>query len=225
MTERVSSGINGLDKLVNGGFPNKTVILLSGNPGTGKTLFALNYLLDGARKKEKCYYLSFGEKSEELVRACEGVESLREAKDFLGNNFQIGHLKLGSKLSLSGFEEILKLYPKLNRIVIDNVNKMFISAIDKKDYRLRLASIVELLKEKADSAILIGETSNGIFDTGNGEAFECDGVIHLSFLDFGEKPLRVLSIPKMRYTNFDPLVKHSVVIDSKSIRMGKTKAV
>lgn len=47
--ERVSSGISGLDKLVEGGYPRNSVVLISGGPGTGKTTFALQYIYSGAR--------------------------------------------------------------------------------------------------------------------------------------------------------------------------------
>jgi len=44
MAKRVKSGIKGLDKLVGGGFPEKSVVLISGGPGTGKTTLGLQYL-------------------------------------------------------------------------------------------------------------------------------------------------------------------------------------
>ena len=39
---RIKTGINGLDELIEGGFPEKSTILVSGTPGTGKTLFCLH---------------------------------------------------------------------------------------------------------------------------------------------------------------------------------------
>ena len=70
---RVATGIERLDKLIEGGFPSQTSILLSGNAGSGKTLFALNFLLEGAKKGEKCYYLSLSENALELSRAAQGI--------------------------------------------------------------------------------------------------------------------------------------------------------
>ncbi len=57
----ITTGLTGLDKLMGGGFPKGTAVLLSGGPGAGKTLFGLNFLVDGAEKGEKCYYLSISE--------------------------------------------------------------------------------------------------------------------------------------------------------------------
>ena len=51
--ERVSSGIEGLDPLIGGGFIKGRSYLISGEPGTGKTLFSLQYILNGIKKGEK----------------------------------------------------------------------------------------------------------------------------------------------------------------------------
>ncbi len=63
---RVSSGIPGLDKLIEGGFPKCSNTLLLGSPGTGKTIFALQYLFEGAKKKENGVYISLESTSAEL---------------------------------------------------------------------------------------------------------------------------------------------------------------
>ena len=57
----ISTGLSGFDERIGGGFPNKTKILVSGGPGTGKTLFGLNFLLNGAINGEKCCYVSLSE--------------------------------------------------------------------------------------------------------------------------------------------------------------------
>ncbi|MCK5040617.1 MAG: hypothetical protein KAR87_06640 [Candidatus Aenigmarchaeota archaeon] len=46
--ERVPSGITGLDELMEGGFPKQNGFLISGTPGSGKTTFALQYIINGA---------------------------------------------------------------------------------------------------------------------------------------------------------------------------------
>ena len=60
-------------------------------------------------------------------------------------------------------------------------------------------------------------------DSDDVEAFECNGVIELSFLDLEEKPMRILRIHKMRYTSFDPRVPHELIINGKGLRLGSTK--
>lgn len=67
-SERRSFGVKGLDEMLGGGLQEGTVTLISGGTGTGKTTFALKFLLEGAGKGEKGLYLSFEEPLEQLRR-------------------------------------------------------------------------------------------------------------------------------------------------------------
>jgi circadian clock protein KaiC len=64
--ERISSGIPGLDEVLRGGYPKDALYLVQGNPGVGKTTFALQFLLDGVKRGEKSMYVSFSETKDEL---------------------------------------------------------------------------------------------------------------------------------------------------------------
>ena len=68
MIKRTKTGINGFDKLVQGGFPQGFTILIIGTPGTGKTLFTLEYLYNGAAKFRERSMLVTLEQSLEDVR-------------------------------------------------------------------------------------------------------------------------------------------------------------
>ena len=63
---RVSTGVAGLDKLLDGGIPEQSVVLLSGSAGVGKTIFSLQFLADGVKRKESCLFLTF-EQSERKI--------------------------------------------------------------------------------------------------------------------------------------------------------------
>jgi len=60
-TERVPTGISGLDQLLEGGFPKGRSILVTGEPGTGKTIFGLQFLLDGLNRGERGIYVAADE--------------------------------------------------------------------------------------------------------------------------------------------------------------------
>jgi len=60
-TERVPTGIEGLDRLIEGGLPKGRSILITGEPGTGKTIFALQFLFDGLKRREKCIFVTADE--------------------------------------------------------------------------------------------------------------------------------------------------------------------
>ncbi|MEM2812311.1 MAG: ATPase domain-containing protein, partial [Candidatus Bathyarchaeia archaeon] len=62
---RVPSGINGLDEVIGGGFQQGSLIVVAGNPGTGKTIFSATFLYNGiVNYDEKGIYVSFAENRE-----------------------------------------------------------------------------------------------------------------------------------------------------------------
>lgn len=77
-TERVPTGIVGLDTLIEGGFPKGRSILLTGEPGTGKSIFALQFIAAGLKHNEKCIF----------VTADEGPEDILEQAASLGWDFE-----------------------------------------------------------------------------------------------------------------------------------------
>ena len=220
----ITTGIKKLDKLFGGGFPPKTTILVSGGPGSGKTLFALKFLIEGVAKKERCCYVSLNENREELLRACKGIEALKDAEKHLGKNLAIEFIPLGENITMKKFIDIIASYPKIDRLVIDNVNKLLIFAESERVYRLHLSELVKQLKPMG-CTLLLCETRGENIDTGNGEAFECDGVLSLSFLELEEKPMRTMTIHKMRYASFDPKIPYEFLIDNKDLKLTETKII
>jgi circadian clock protein KaiC len=222
---KISTGLQKLDKLLGGGFPEKTVILLSGGPGTGKTLFGINFLLEGARKGERCCYVSLSETREEIVRACKGIERMKDVEKFLGKNLAVEYIGLSdSDVNLKMFVSLMREYPKIDRIVIDNANKLLMFADSRRSYRINFSQIIECLKNTG-CGLIICETDGESMDGGNGEAYECDGVVQLSFLELEEKPMRSLTIHKLRYSSFDAKVPHELILDNSGIRLGETKVI
>ena len=65
--KRVSTGIDGLDELLLGGFPQGSVTLVSGTPGTGKTIVCFQYIDEGLKNGEKCLYLTSDERINNLI--------------------------------------------------------------------------------------------------------------------------------------------------------------
>jgi len=61
-----TTGVEGLDDILNGGLPRDRIYLIQGDPGVGKTTLALQFLLEGAAKGEKGLYITLSETREEL---------------------------------------------------------------------------------------------------------------------------------------------------------------
>ena len=63
---RSTTGVPGLDDILNGGLLPHRLYLIDGDPGAGKTTLALQFLLEGVRAGEKCLYITLSETKEEL---------------------------------------------------------------------------------------------------------------------------------------------------------------
>ena len=66
-TDRSSTGVPGLDEILRGGYIPARIYLVDGNPGAGKTTLALQYLLEGVRRGERCLYVTLSETRDELT--------------------------------------------------------------------------------------------------------------------------------------------------------------
>ena len=69
---RVSSGVSGLDSLVEGGLPAGRLYVLSGPPGSGKTTLSTQFLVEGARQGEAGLFVSMHESREDIVEDMSG---------------------------------------------------------------------------------------------------------------------------------------------------------
>jgi circadian clock protein KaiC len=66
VANRMATGIEGLDNVLEGGFPANRIYLVEGDPGTGKTTLGLQFLLEGVRLGEPGLYVTLSETKEEL---------------------------------------------------------------------------------------------------------------------------------------------------------------
>src|ERR1700754_5210020 len=64
---RISSGVEGLDVILEGGVDENRLYLYEGRPGTGKTTIALQFLLEGVRNGERVLYITLSETRRELA--------------------------------------------------------------------------------------------------------------------------------------------------------------
>jgi circadian clock protein KaiC len=72
-TERVSTGILGFDSLIEGGFPKGRSVLITGEPGTGKSILALQFLVEGLRRNEKCIFVTADESPMDVLEQAASI--------------------------------------------------------------------------------------------------------------------------------------------------------
>ncbi len=201
---RVPTGIVDLDKVLGGGLLRQSLVLLSGNPGTGKTIFSTQFLFNGATSyNEKGVYVSFAENKSDYYRNMKqlgmDMKSLEEKSLFKFMEFATMDEEGMKKAAEIVMDAVLEFGAK--RLVLDSISALshFFGLIDT---RVFLHSILGRLVKSADvTAIVIGEMPYGESKTGFGvEEFVADAVIRLNY-NIGENiSKRILEIPKIRGT-------------------------
>ena len=69
--KRLSTGIPEVDKLIAGGIPEGFLVAITGEPGTGKTVFCMHFIAQGLRDCDKCVYVTTEESRESILRQAE----------------------------------------------------------------------------------------------------------------------------------------------------------
>ena len=134
-TQRAKTGVPGLDEVLHGGLISKRLYLIDGNPGAGKTTFALQFLLEGRRADEKCLYVTLSETKQELE---EGAQS--HGWDLTG--IDIIEL-LATERELQGDEQLTMLPP--SEVELGETTRSIIEAIERiEPTRMVLDSLSEL---------------------------------------------------------------------------------
>jgi len=200
--ERTPSGIKGLDTLLKGGFPKYSTILVSGTPGTGKTILSIQFLVNGALEyKEKGVYISLEEDVNRIKKYMHvtfgwPLEELEKKGKLILVKSDIYDFEVFKNLIETNVEKI-----GAERIVIDPLTVMSLFFERPLDIRRSLLDLDKLLKRLNCTTLLtceIPEGTNAISSFGI-EEFTCDGIILLSYFP-GLSP-RGITIRKMRATN------------------------
>ncbi len=203
---KLSSGIPSLDKIIEGGFTQGDVILVAGQPGSGKTTLATQFLFSGAVEHgETGVYATLVESASKLKR------------DMLQFNWDLTKLEGERKIAVldliqaaseksvaTNLDMIMSSVKILGakRLVIDSLTSMTTYIKTKEEARSFISIMTKILEEAKCTTLLLVEIPWNKTDIGSGfEEFVADSLIILeSSLDrFRIK--RRLYIPKMRGTN------------------------
>lgn len=210
---RVKSGVKGLDELVEGGFPEKSLILLTGTTGTGKSIFAMEFLMEGANNGEPGVYISLQESMEETMQQMRffgwPVDKLVEDGKLLIVQPELYNF---DALMTAIEDAIDRINAK--RLVIDSIS--IIGMYFEKKFKIRksLLEIAQLLKKLDCTCIAISEIGEGEIELSpfGIEEYIADAVIILYYAKKGSSFIRAMTIRKMRTT------RHSTKIHPIEIR-------
>ncbi len=208
----VSTGIAGFDGILDGGYASNRVHLIEGQPGTGKTTLALQFLLEGATNGERCLYITLSETPDELRQVAEthgwnleGIEifELVPAELSLDPKQQqtvvyASDLELGETIKMT-FDEIRRVAP--SRVVFDSLSEIRLLAQNPLRYRRQVIALKHLFAQQHCTALFLDDLTEESDDLNLHSLVH--GVIRLEHyaLQYGAERRR-LRIFKMRGRNF-----------------------
>jgi circadian clock protein KaiC len=222
MSERIFTGNNELDNLLEGGFLKNSMVLLAGNPGAGKTILASNFIYQGAINDERGVYACFAETRKRLIH-----DMKKFGIDFppliRRNKAEILDLSIGSETDVQSalnqiFETITAL--KAKRLVVDSVVAMAMGLETEFEKRHLIRLLYRLILKTGCTTLAITDipwNSNRIGESI--EEFVADGIIlmqhHYNDVDELERQLRII---KMRGTNHSKKT-HNYTITEKGLKI------
>ncbi|MCW4052358.1 MAG: AAA family ATPase [Candidatus Bathyarchaeota archaeon] len=205
LSDRVPTGIVGLDDLIEGGFPRGSLILLAGSPGSGKSIASAHFIHHGAENlDENGVYLSFAERREfffnNMKRFGLDFEMLESKGKFKFLDVMTAREKAMSSTLDMAISEILEI--NASRLVIDSFSVMAQAFKRKIDARIILHMLDKLMHHTLCTTLLLVEISTGSKTFGFGfEEFVADGIIHFETISENEGIRKRAVIRKMRNTN------------------------
>ncbi|MEM3399708.1 MAG: ATPase domain-containing protein [Candidatus Micrarchaeia archaeon] len=233
--QRVKTGIAKLDDLLEGGFPKNSVILVSGTPGAGKTIFSLQFIVEGARSGERGLYITFEQIANSIrMQALQfGWDLEKYEKDNLVRVVSLKTLHSHVEKVICEVEELTKKF-NAQRLVLDSLSTLAIYsevAADVETFemmgikteafippiigdvvtRRAVMNLIERIRALEVTTILTSELQAGSawLSRDTVSEFACDGVIKLQKIEALGK--RTLTVEKMRGTKHDFLPRMIVI--------------
>jgi circadian clock protein KaiC len=219
--ERISTGIRGLDSLIEGGIPTGFTVLVAGNPGTGKTILTSHFLHEGLRKGESTIYVSFSESKSQYYANTERFDmGFKTFENGDKNTFTfLDFTSVGKEGMQVALDELLSVIQETHatRIVIDSFSAIAQAFDNQNEARIALQVILgKITRAHGVTSMIITEVPYGQDSVGSGiEEFVADGIIKLEHGTTNAIPMK-LRVMKMRGTamNREP---HVVNFGSKGI--------
>jgi len=205
---KTPTGVRGLDEITRGGLPTGRPTLVCGGPGSGKTLLALTFLVNGAvRFNEPGVLMTFEENVEEVASdvASLGFDLPRlvEARQLAIDYVRVER----SEIEETGEYDLEGLFVRLDyairsvgakRVVLDTIESLFAGLKDDAVLRAELRRLFRWLKDKGVTALITGERGEGLLTKQGLEEYVSDAVILLDHRVHDQVSTRRLRVVKYR---------------------------
>jgi circadian clock protein KaiC len=230
MVEKISSGIAGFDALSGGGLVKNSVLVLYGSPGSGKSIFSTEFLLEGLKNGEKVFYISLEQDVDSFLKEAESL-GFQEFRQNLNNNF------IFTKMTGHDFKNFLSVeLPKVlesrkgkhSRIAIDPLTPFLWEIKDQVLQRNILGDTFNMLRSFGTALIAI-EKYGDISKLELSEdlaipLYLSDGVILLSMVYNENFYQKTVSILKLRFSSHSAGM-HPFEITNKGIQIFQDQPV
>lgn len=169
--ERISTGIEGLDEILDGGLPEEHVYLLQGDPGAGKTTLSMQFLMAGRDNGESGLYVTLAESKRELLAVAashgwnvEGVtiyeqlvgeEMLSDSEDM--TLFHPSEVELGETVDRI-LQEIQRVKPR--RVVLDSLSEIRLLSQSSHRYRKQILALKAYLANRKITALFLDDRTS-----------------------------------------------------------------
>jgi circadian clock protein KaiC len=210
--QRSETGIPGFDEVICGGFIPNRLYLVDGNPGAGKTTFALQYLLQGVRMGERCLYVTLSETREELssgahshgwsLDGIEIIEVIADADELDGDG-ELTMLNPSEVELTETTRKVLKAVERFkpSRMVFDSLSELRLLAQSSLRYRRQILALKQFFVGRDCSVLLLDDR------TAEGPDLQLHSIAHgVVALNFSSPPYgqvrRELQILKFRSSDF-----------------------
>jgi circadian clock protein KaiC len=222
------TGVQGLDDILGGGLTRGRLFLLEGSPGTGKTTIASQFLMEGARRGERCLHITLSETEEEMRESAQShgwdlagitLFELLPPENLLDDDQQqsllySSDLELGetTKRIFAAFDAL-----KPDRVVLDSLSEIRLLAQSSLRYRRQILALKHFFSTQQTTVLMLDDLTADVADkTVHSVAH---GVIRLEELSPGYGPeRRRLRIVKFRGRRFRGGY-HDFVIDTGGVRV------
>ncbi|MGF6229147.1 circadian clock protein KaiC [Inquilinus ginsengisoli] len=168
---RVSTGSAGLDDILCGGLDPDRLYLYEGQPGTGKTTIALQFLLEGVRNGERVLFVTLSETERELTLVAQrhgwslgGIDifelvppetTLDPAQQV--TVFHPAEMELSETINLV-FERVQQVDP--TRVVIDSLSELRLLAQNPLRYRRQVLALKHFFARRRCTVIVLDDLTS-----------------------------------------------------------------
>ena len=202
LSDRVSTGITGLDRLLRGGWPSGSTSVVIGGTGTGKTLLGLAFLVEGARRGDKSILLTL-EETPDQIRADAlalgwDLRSL-ETKGLISIHYT-APIEISTDRFLHQIRELVTA-TGARRLVLDSLNSLSLGALSERRVREIAYDLPKHLRAACVTAVINLEVAELLWSaqlSGHGMSFAADNVLYLRYMESASGLTRGVAVIKAR---------------------------